>query len=103
MERKQQVSHVAFGGDWSEAIVPVEETQAAVQCLRRAVEECGETDPRTPEVRAALDLVCRMTRGDMLSAAFWRAGGIANPDLRRADMQRCLRLIESSIGKAAGQ
>lgn len=100
MERKRQLANVAFGGDWSEAIVPRERVQAAVQTLRLAVRYCREVDPRTDEVADALALVRRMTRGDILADAFLKAGGIENMGVRHSELQRVLQIIASAVGVA---
>lgn len=101
MERRQQLSNVAFGGDWSEAIMPLEEVQAAIRSIARAVDTCMEEDPRTIEVQGALDLVARFARGDMLRAAFLKGCTIPNLGLREQELRRVLALITSVIGKAA--
>lgn len=100
MERKRQLSNVAFGGDWSEAIVPREQVQSAMQTLRLAVRYCREVDPRSDEVKEALVWVRRMARGDVLADAFLRAGGIENMDVRQGEMQRLLQTIASTVGLA---
>lgn len=102
MERKRQLANVAFGGDWSEAIVPRERLQAAMQTLRLAVRYCREVDPRTAEVNDALVLIRRMTRGDILAEAFLKAAGIENMDVRHSELQRVLKIIASAVGVAVG-
>ena len=100
MERKRQLANVAFGGDWSEAIVPREQLQASMQTLRLAVRYCREVDPRSPEVTDALLLIRRMTRGNILAEAFLTAAGIENMDVRHSELQRVLQVIFSAIGVA---
>ncbi len=102
MERKRQLANVAFGGDWSEAIVPREQLQVAMQTLRLAVRYCREADPRSAEVSDALVLIRRMARGDILAEAFLKAGGVENMDVRHSEMQRVLMIIASTVGIAVG-
>jgi hypothetical protein len=101
MDRRRQLGNVAFGGDWSEAIVPREEVQSALLVITRAVDTCMEQDPRTNDLHAALDLVTRFARGDMLRAAFLKGCAIPNPNQRAQELQRVLNLIASVFGKAA--
>lgn len=101
MERRQQLGNVAFGGDWSEAIMPREEVQAAIRTITHAVDICMEEDPRTATLLAALDLVARFARGDLLRAAFLKGCAIPNPGLREQELRRVLALIASVVGKAA--
>ena len=54
MERKHQLSNVAFGGDWTEAIVPLEQLTLDLNCLHKAVEDAEDSDPLAPDVVAAL-------------------------------------------------
>jgi hypothetical protein len=100
MERKRQLANVAFGGDWSEAIVPREQIQSAMQVLRLAVRYCQDVDPRTAEVNEALAHIRRKTRGDLLADAFLKAAGIENRDVRLAELQRVLLIIASAVGGA---
>lgn len=102
VDRRRQLGNVSFGGDWSEAIVLREEIASAMAVLGRAVGDCIESDPRTPEAEAALALVCsRIARGPMLAAAWHRAAGLRAPGLRAAEMHRVLRIIASVADTAS--
>lgn len=101
MERTRQLANVAFGGDWSEAIVPSERVQSVMQTLRLAVRYCREVDPRSDAVTDALNLIRRMTRGDLLADAFLKASCIENMDVRHLELQRVLKVIASAVGVAA--
>lgn len=100
MDRTGQLKNVAFGGDWSEAIVPREDVQRAMETLRLAVAYSEYEDPLTVEVRAALLVFGRFARGDMLAAAFEKGSRLTNPGLRRAELQRVLQTIASVVGVA---
>ena len=99
MERKKQLSNVAFGGDWSEAILVREAVGEAVATLQGAVDACQDEDIRTGETRAALAyLTKRVARGAMLERAFWKAAAIADPALRGMELARCLANVEKVVG-----
>lgn len=102
MDRKRQLSNVSFGGDWSEAILTREEVHEDLDVLRAAVARCVEEDPLTDDVRAALErLARRVVRGSRIQAAFLKAGGIAEPGLRTAELSRCLLNIKRVLGVEA--
>ena len=96
MERKHQLSNVAFGGDWTEAIVPLEQLTLDLNCLHKAVEDAEDSDPLAPDVVAALErLTGVIARGDMQRAAFMRAGRIEDPYTRTEALQRTYGAIIS--------
>ena len=102
MERKHQLSNVAFGGEWAEAIVPLEQLTSDLNYLRKAVEGAEDHDPLTPDVIAALErLTDVIARGDMQRAAFIRAGKIKDPYARTEALQRTYAAIRSLVGVAA--
>ena len=100
MDRTGQLKNVAFGGDWSEAIVPREQIQQALETLRQAADGAELYDPLTPEVRIALEVCRQFARGDLLAAAFEKHARLPNPGLRRMELQRVMGVIASVVGNA---
>ncbi len=104
MDRKTQLSNVAFGGDWSDMILRRERVLAALDLLRSSAERCVEEDVRTPELRAMLDgFVARLSRGAILAEAFWKAAGHPDPAIRQSELVRVLRTVESVVGEEIGR
>lgn len=98
--RKDQLTNVAFGGEWSEQIERRELLQQVIRNLEAAVEDCTEEDQRTDQTKVALDVIRDLTRGDMLANAFWKALGERVPGIRQQGAGRVLVTIKSVIGKA---
>jgi hypothetical protein len=99
MERETQLRNVAFGGNWSEALLEQDVAKSALSILRVAAENCMEEDPRGPELYQALGYVAaRVEKGPVLASAFLKA--LAEPEqaIRRKGMMRCLRQIEIWFG-----
>lgn len=100
MERKKQLSNVAFGGDWSEEITLREALSGAIALLQQAVSDCKDTDPRTPEVLEALDVVTTgRARAALLRTAFLKAAGLPDQGLRQKEMARVLANLVRVTGK----
>lgn len=99
MDRKQQLRNVAFGGAWSEQIAGREAIAAAIETLKRAAGGAARRDPRTPEVSAALDLLCKNhPKGDILRDA-WRRGATWEPAPRRIrELARIAELLAAGHG-----
>lgn len=103
MDRKKQLSNVAFGGDWSEGIAPREDMQRALSALEMAVRLSHLRDPLTTDNLQCLRLLTdRVARGPMLMAAFERAARLPDARIRRAELDRALRNIRRVVGQAAG-
>jgi hypothetical protein len=99
MERETQLRNVAFGGNWSEALLEQDVAKSALAILRAAVENCMEEDPRGPELNQALGYVAaRIEKGPALVAAFLKALGEPEQTLRREGARRCFRQIEIWAG-----
>lgn len=98
MDRKRQLSNVAFGGAWSEQIAGREELLRALTCLKRAAQRAATEDPRRDrEVTAALDFACRdHPKGQMLRTAWSRGASITAPALRVAELIRVAALLEDA-------
>ena len=99
MDRKQQLRNVAFGGAWSEQIAGREAIDAAIETLKRAAGGAARRDPRTAEVSAALDLLCKNhPKGDILRDA-WRRGATWEPAPRRIrELARIADLLAAGHG-----
>lgn len=95
MERKHQLSNVAFGGAWSEQIAAREAMTAAFDTLRHAAGRAGSHDPRIdPAVCEALVTTCNAhPKGQLLSTAWKRAAGISVRELRIAELNRIIVLL----------
>ena len=101
MDRKQQLRNVAFGGAWSEQIAGREAIAAAIETLKRAAGGAARRDPRTPEVSAALDLLCKNhPKGEILRDA-WGRGATWEPAPRRIrELARIADLLAAGHGDA---
>ena len=99
MERETQLRNVAFGGNWSEALLEQDVAISALSTLRQATENCMEEDPRGPELNQALGYVAvRIEKGPALVAAFQKALAEPEQTIRRQQAMRCLRQIELWAG-----
>jgi hypothetical protein len=99
VERKKQLGNVAFGGNWSEALLEQDVALSALATLRAAAETCMEEDPRGPELNQALGYVsARIEKGPALVAAFLKALSEPEQVIRRKGMMRCFRQIEIWAG-----
>lgn len=99
MEREKQLCNVAFGGNWSEALLEQDEVASVLATLRAAAENCTERDPRGPELDRALGYVAaRIEKGPMLAPAF--ANALAEPEraARRDRAMRCFQQIKAWAG-----
>lgn len=99
MDRKRQLSNVAFGGAWSEQIAGREEIAAALNCVHLGAAEAGRHDPRDRlDVMAALDLLClRHPKGNLLQAAWLKGARLENPRLRVLELTRIAALLKSQL------
>ena len=95
MERKRQLSNVAFGGAWSEQTAAREALAASLDRLRHAAPHAGACDPRRdPAVTEALMLACeRHPKGPLLKAAWNKGTALANPGLRVDELTRIANLL----------
>lgn len=97
MDRQGQMSNVAFGGEWSEAIAPQEAMLLALEALQHAVTRSPNEDLRLDaELEAALILATdRHPKGDLLRLAWARALAIPNPGVREQEIRRVQLAIQS--------
>ena len=99
MERETQLRNVAFGGNWSEALLEQDVANSALSTLRLAAENCMEEDPRGLELNQALGYVAvRVEKGPALVAAFLKALAEPEQTIRQERAMRCLRQIELWAG-----
>ena len=99
MERETQLRNVAFGGNWSEALLEQDVAKSALATLRLAAGNCMEEDPRGPELNQALGYVAvRVEKGPALVAAFLKALAEPEQTIRRQQAMHCLRQIELWAG-----
>lgn len=99
MERREQLSNVAFGGDWSEAVAPREEAQSALRALWEAVNLCHEEDP-AQYADALWTATQGRNKGQELYQAYMRASRIEHPSLRENELRRVVGIIEAQVGAA---
>lgn len=98
MERSKQLSNVAFGGGWVDAIERREELASAMAEVWRASQECMERDVRDDGLRQALAfLAARIAKGQMLADAFWNAVGLP-PGRRQSEAIRLRDTILRGVG-----
>ena len=99
MEHETQLRNVAFGGNWSEALVEEDVAKSVLAILRLAAENCMEEDPRGPELNQALGYVAaRVEKGPMLVSAFLKALAEPEQEIRRKGATRWFRQIEIWAG-----
>lgn len=91
MERRQQLGNVAFGGDWSEAIMPREEVQAAIRTITHAVDICMEEDPVPPPFLPPLILWRGLRAATCCGLPFSRAARSQIPACANRNSGGCLR------------
>lgn len=98
MERKHQLSNVAFGGAWSERIAGREALTTALDALHRAARDAGARDPRRdPAVIEALTLACAgHPKGALLAIAWDKAAALTHPRLRTAELTRIAALLREA-------
>lgn len=98
MERKHQLSNVAFGGAWSEQIAGREALSAALDELYRAARNAEACDPRRDVVVIeALTLACGShPKGVLLEAAWNKAAALTHPGLRVAELTRIAALFRAT-------
>lgn len=100
MDRKEQLSNVAFGGAWSEQIAADEALANALARLDGAVVDTMAEDLRgDPELENALALAAAShPKGAMLVLAWQKGLRIENAVLRRRELQRLAETIRAGIG-----
>ncbi len=93
---KEKMRNVAFGGNWSEELVSLNERDCALAVLQRAVDICTEEDPRGLELEEALSYLAeRVEKGASLTQRFKKALIIPHQEQRAREAAETLRLIRN--------
>jgi|GEM_PF-224465 len=99
MEKKNQLSNVAFGGNWSEEILVNEELRAVLDVIAQAVTHCASRDVEDEALLNAMLYVRKnIEKGPMLCRAFFKAIRIENQGLRYSQVSK----VEYQIRMWAG-
>ena len=78
MERKDQLRNVAFGGNWSEEILIVDELRRVLALVEASAADCADRDVATEEFLSAMLYVRKnIEKGPMLTGAFFKALRVA--------------------------
>ena len=101
MERSRQLSHVAFGGDWAEGILPRERKQQALSILKAAAQNAVEEEAVTFETMGAFDALAGAPRIEMLKEAWKKAARIENARLRLSELSLVYERVVAVVGVAA--
>lgn len=95
MDFKNKMSNVAFGGNWSEELVTLQELRLVLEDLDWAVENCTEQDVTTEAVLASLLYVRKnIEKGPMHVEAFLRATRIEIATIRQVDLKKSVDRIK---------
>ena len=98
-EKKNQLGNVAFGGNWSEEILILDELHSILDVIDRAVEDCTERDVEDEELhRAMLYIRKNVEKGPMLCVAFFKALKIENQGLRQERLNEVGSMIRMWAG-----
>jgi hypothetical protein len=99
MEKKKQLSNVAFGGNWSEEILVNDELEAVLNVIAQAVTHCANRDVEDEALlNAMLYIRKNVEKGPMLCTAFFKAIRIENQGLRQAESCKAEYLIRQWAG-----
>ena len=99
VERKDQLRNVAFGGNWSEEILVVDELNRVLVTVEKAADECRDRDVLDDELLAAMQYVeHKIEKGAMLKAAFFGGLKIQDQSRRRVEAMRVSGMIRTWAG-----
>jgi hypothetical protein len=99
MDKKKQLSNVAFGGNWSEQILVNDELQAVLDVIQNAVADCMDRDVEDEALLNAMLYVRKnVEKGPMLCAAFFKAIRIQNQALRYDEVSNVEQMIRLWAG-----
>ena len=99
-ESKKMLSSVAFGGNWSEELLVVEELETALLTIEEAADACSERPVDGAELHTALQYVrYNVKNGPVLCAAFLKTLHNRNPCLRRSEACEVSQRIRTSAGR----
>lgn len=96
---KKQLSNVAFGGAWSEALVAENELQSTMEVLHRAANNCADRDVNDKEFLKALRYIRdEVEKGPMLVEGLQKALLEPHQALRKKNVERYVHMIEEWAG-----
>ncbi len=88
MDKKKQLGNVAFGGNWSEEILIMDELHSILDVIDKAVDDCMDRDVEGEDLHQAMLYVRKnVEKGPMLCVAFFKALKIENQSLRQERLQ----------------
>ncbi len=96
---KTQLSNVAFGGAWSEALIAQDELQNIMDVLQLAADECADRDVNDRAFLHALRYVrAEIEKGPMLVEGLQEALLEPLPALREQAVRRYVAMIKEWAG-----
>lgn len=99
MDKKKQLSNVAFGGNWSEQILAADELKLELDIIAQAVTQCTSRNVEDEALhRALLYIHKNVEKGPMLYAAFFKALRIENQGLRYREVSKVEHMIRQWAG-----
>jgi hypothetical protein len=99
MDKKKQLSNVAFGGNWSEKILVTDELHTILDVISLAVSECTERDVEDEKLHQAMLYIRKnVEKGPLLCGAFFKAIRIENQGLRSAEANKVEQMIREWAG-----
>ncbi len=99
MDKRKQLGNVAFGGNWSEEILILDELRSVLSVVDQAVEDCMDRDVEDEELhRAMLYVRKNVEKGPMLCEAFFKAIRIKNQSLRQEQLKNVGKMIRTWAG-----
>lgn len=99
VEKKNQLGNVAFGGNWSEEILILDELHSILDVIDKAVEDCTERDVEGEDLHQAILYVRKnVEKGPMLCEAFFKALKIENQSLRQERLNEVGSMIRMWAG-----
>jgi len=98
---KKQLSNVAFGGAWSEALIADRAVRDVMDVLHRAANECADRDVYDKAFIAALRTVRQeVEKGPMLVEGLQKALMDPLPASREVRVKRYVNMIKEWMGVA---
>jgi len=99
MDKKKQLGNVAFGGNWSEEILILDELRSILEVIDKAIDECMDRDVEDEDLHQAMLYVRKnVEKGPMLCVAFFKALKIENQCLRQERLQEVGNMVRLWAG-----
>lgn len=99
MDKKKQLGNVAFGGNWSEEILILDELRSILGVIDKAIDDCMDRDVEDEDLHQAMLYVRKnVEKGPMLCVAFFKALKIENQSLRQERLQEVGNMIKIWAG-----